>query len=233
MIGMFDFLILATFAYLGLLIVLFFACLPKLRNNLLSYLCRGQREANQREGVSEDMQKTIDDAKVKASERKEMECSICLEALLKKGVVLPCSHQYCAVCINNYILSKGGYKVACPTCRAQINYLSILDEGPEGPAESQKIFIRSYNRAAVEAQGILTMVENLPFALHRFILDVLNSSGLILLEKPAFYLVILVFVHQVFGCYEVIQDSVIYALSIVDDLGIWAFILFTGASHAI
>lgn len=72
----------------------------------------------------------FEEAKVKAAERKEEECSICLEAKLKKSVVLPCSHEFCAACMINFIKSKNVRHVVCPTCRGKVTFISILDEGP-------------------------------------------------------------------------------------------------------
>ena len=125
MIAIFDFILLATGLYVVSLSILFLLCLPKLRKNLYDYCCRGKREANQDDDMSAEQKGNIEIAKQKAAERNESECSICLEAKLKKGVVLSCSHEFCAACIINFINSRQDRKPECPTCRGAITFMFI------------------------------------------------------------------------------------------------------------
>lgn len=75
------------------------------------------------------------------------------------------------------------------------------------------------------------MFENMPFAFHRFILEIKASSGLSLLESWWFYGAVLLIIHKIFGFYEELYGMLIYALDAIDSLGIFAFIAFTAASH--
>ena len=77
------------------------------------------------------------------------------------------------------------------------------------------------------------MFENLPFAFHRYMLEIKSSAGLNLLESWWFYAFVLLIVHKVFGCYEEIYTAVMYLLDIFDSLGIFSFITFTASSHVI
>ena len=121
-------------------------------------------------------------AKLSAEEKKENECAICLDPMDSKKIVLLCAHAYCVVCLIQWIKSKQQMRVECPQCRKVATYFMIMDEGPDGPTDAQKAFIRRYNTRVYEMQGFITILENLPFIMHRYWQDVVASCGLCLFE---------------------------------------------------
>ena len=42
----------------------------------------------------------------------------------------------------------------------------IMDEGPDGPNETQKEFIKKYNSLELKNLGFLTYLENFPFMIY-------------------------------------------------------------------
>ncbi|KAL0460146.1 UNVERIFIED_CONTAM: E3 ubiquitin-protein ligase SGR9, amyloplastic [Sesamum latifolium] len=69
--------------------------------------------------------KVLEKVRVEKSEGGDLECSICLEELLKGEVTevirLPCSHIYHEICILKWL----GKKQTCPYCRANSPHIQI------------------------------------------------------------------------------------------------------------
>jgi len=74
---------------------------------------------------------------------------------------------------------------------------------------------------------LITLVENLPFVIHRFFLDCWNSTGLLLLEKPLFYVVTLTILHVCFDITELVSDSMWFLMDLFDDIGLVIFLLLS------
>ena len=167
MLGWLSFVLVVFFGYLVLLLGMAVMLVPKLRSNMRAYICAGVREADQFSEMSDNDKADVLKSTEIAAERKESECAICLEAMGAKKIVLLCSHAFCVFCVINFVKSQHLRQIACPTCRQSVRFLSILDEGPDGPAPEQKDFIRTYNRRIIDTLGPLNFLENLPFILHR------------------------------------------------------------------
>ena len=162
-----------------------------------------------------------------AEERKETECPICMEEMGVKKVIAGCSHTFCIVCIINFIKSERQFnrQSECPTCRQKLKFIMIANE--QGPSPVESDFVKAYNRKMVENTGPITFIENLPFAAHRFMIDIKNSSGLILLEKPLFYVVTLSILHFIFDITEIVSFVVFFLIDLFDDIGFVIFILMS------
>ena len=111
-------------------------------------------------------------------------------------------------------------------CRTAATYFMIMDEGPDGPTEEQKAFIRRYNTRVYE--GFITILENLPFILHRYYHDVIASCGLVLFEQPIFYIVCFILI-QIFceNLGELLLHNLLYVLDWIDDMGLMMFIIMS------
>ena len=67
----------------------------------------------------------------------------------------------------------------------------------------------------------------MPFAAHRFAKDVYDTTGLILLEKPLFYIVTLVFLHLLFDVGGIVGDVFFFLWDLFDDFS-FIFFIVTG-----
>ena len=187
-----HFMLMSTVLYSGCILLLAFVILPKLRANAKAYIYDGQRNLDQNSELTDEEKKAIEEAKNTAGKRKEQECSICLEDMVKNKVVLLCAHAYCASCIILYIKSQNLMQVVCPQCRKTASRILITDEGPEGPTQDEKQFIEKYNVRVFENRGFILFLENLPFFMHRYLSEVIDTCGLNLLTNPTFYIVTII-----------------------------------------
>ena len=231
MLSWFNFLLMTAIGYCILLLIIAFCTLPKFRSNCASYFCRMQVEPDQLTDMSEQELEILRQAKKTAEERKETECAICMEQMNNKKIVLLCSHAYCVFCIINVIKSKNNRQIECPTCRQPVKFMSIHNN--IGLDESQRFFIKTYNRRFFAIKGAISYIENLPFVTHRFFCEIYNSCGLTLLEQPGFYIICLVLFSNIWQGSDSIGSMIAYALEWFDDLGVVAFILLSLAGNLI
>ena len=140
------FLLVSTLAYIVFVAILSCLCMSKLRRNTFDYLCRGKRQASQEGEMTEQDKKNVEQAKIRAEERNENECAICLtNPMGGKKVLMMCAHGYCSSCLVEYIHSKNLDQVECPKCRKACSFLIMTDEGDSGPSQANKEFITQYN----------------------------------------------------------------------------------------
>lgn len=229
MIAWSSFLIVSTLAYIAFVAMISCLCLSKLRKNSFDYICRGKRQADQAGEMSEQDKKNVEQAKIRAEERNENECAICLtNPMGGKKVLMMCAHGYCSSCLIEYIHSKNLDQVECPKCRKVCTFLIMTDEGESGPSEPNKQFIRTYNSRLLTSQGPIVFIENFPYIVHRFALDILDSYGLVLLEWPTFYVAIFFsFYYITNNMSGSFGDTLYYLLNWFDDMGVMVFLFFS------
>ena len=77
-------------------------------------------------------------------------------------------------------------------------------------------------------QGFITILENIPFIIHRYYQEVKATCGLVLFEQPMFYIICFILI-QTFceNLGELILHYMLYALDWIDDMGLTMFIIMS------
>jgi len=82
-------------------------------------------------------------------------------------------------------------------------------------------------------QGPITLMENLPFVIHRFLRDCWHTSGLILLESPLFYVVLILLLHVCLNASTFLSTTLVHFLDMFEDFGILVFVLISLGGHLV
>ena len=69
----------------------------------------------------------------------EDECSICYQSMGSQKVLFQCSHAYCAQCVVQYLATKPRRQVACPFCRADVDFIILQNSEAIEPALLDKL----------------------------------------------------------------------------------------------
>mmetsp|Transcript_27608 Transcript_27608/g.49800 ORF Transcript_27608/g.49800 Transcript_27608/m.49800 type:complete len:220 (+) Transcript_27608:552-1211(+) len=152
----------------------------------------------------------------------ETECILCLDEI-QNEVQATCGHLFCARCILA-VWEHNNAKLACPTCRGPIAILFANFEESDSESTHAMLEVSRYNCLyAEEERTWWKLLSDSPFLLRRFFTSLSNPSTFTIYMK-LLQLVILAFVYLLVP-YDIIPDTVIGIVGLIDDLIIIGVVL--------